>query len=179
MDISKPKNNSSTRKPLENYAFIDGQNLYKGVENLDWELDYYRLRHYLRAKFGVLKAFIFLGYIAKYKKLYEYLEECGFEIVFKEIDYNKEGTKGNVDVDLTLNVMKYIDDYKKAILITSDGDFASLIKELKLHNKFNLVIAPEEKKCSRLLKREVGGRIVYLDEFALKVCKMKKRPADR
>jgi len=178
--MTSPKNNSNTRKPLENYAFIDGQNLYKGVEKLDWEIDYYRLRHYLRAKFGVIEAFIFLGYIAKYKKLYDYLESCGFTLIFKEIDYNKEGAKGNVDVDLTLNVMKYMNDYKKAILITSDGDFTSLVRELKLNNKFGVLISPSKNKCSYLLRREVGMKYVPLTKIKTKIEKQtKRRTADR
>jgi len=34
-------------KEIENYAFIDGQNLYLGVDELGWQLDYKKLRVYL------------------------------------------------------------------------------------------------------------------------------------
>jgi hypothetical protein len=34
-------------KPLENYAFIDSQNLNLGVQDLGWKLDYKKFRIYL------------------------------------------------------------------------------------------------------------------------------------
>ena len=32
------------KESSRNYAYIDGANLYKGVENLGWQLDYKRFR---------------------------------------------------------------------------------------------------------------------------------------
>ena len=52
---------------LNNYAFIDGQNLYQGAKSAGWEIDYYRLRFYLSAKFSVKRAFIFLVTLRKMK----------------------------------------------------------------------------------------------------------------
>jgi len=181
MDILKEKSKSSTRKPLENYAFIDGQNLHKGVEKLSWELDYYRLRHYLRAKFGVRDAYIFLGYVEKYENLYKHLKRCGFKLIFKQVVHDKNnGPKGNVDVDITLYVMKHLKEFAKAVLITSDGDFVPLIRELKGHGKFSVLISPSKNKCSHLLKQEVGILHVPLTKIKTKIEKqMKKHTADR
>ncbi len=38
-----------------NYAFIDGQNLYLAIKKLDWKLDYKKFRVYLKEKYGVAK----------------------------------------------------------------------------------------------------------------------------
>jgi hypothetical protein len=50
---------------LENYAFIDGNNIYLGIKNLGWDLDYARFRIYLKEKHQVVKAFYFIGKIEK------------------------------------------------------------------------------------------------------------------
>ena len=152
-----------------NFAFIDGQNLYLGVRDLGWRLDYRRLRIYLTAKFDIAKALLFIGYVPANKRLYQHLRSCGFELVFKEIDLTAPTAKGNVDVDLTLHVLTRIDEYARAALITSDGDFAPVVSYLKGKGKFETVISPSAKKCSRLLKRAAGQRITYLDSVRSKI----------
>lgn len=44
-----------------NFAFIDSQNLNLGVRSLGWQLDFALFRRYLKEKYGVSKAFVFLG----------------------------------------------------------------------------------------------------------------------
>lgn len=167
------------RSQQNNYAFIDGQNLYKGVNDLSWDLDYKKLRHYLSAKYSVKKAFIYLGYIKSNKKLYEYLEEVGFSLVFKEVTTNSIGkTKGNVDILLAVDVLKKIDAFDKAVIITSDGDFTPLIEDLLLRDSLKSVISPVKKKCSHLLQKGARGYMRFLDDVQHKVCQIKKRSAD-
>ena len=60
-----------------NYAFIDGQNLYLGVTSLNWHFDYKHFRIYLKEKYGVSKAFLFIGYLSKYaKSKVDYLDKA-------------------------------------------------------------------------------------------------------
>ena len=46
------------KKQQNNYAFIDGNNLYLGAKSQNIELDYGKLRKYLRSKLKVRKAFL-------------------------------------------------------------------------------------------------------------------------
>jgi hypothetical protein len=48
-------------KAQNNYAFIDSQNLNLSIRELGWILDFGKFRTYLRDKYGVAKAFIFIG----------------------------------------------------------------------------------------------------------------------
>lgn len=57
----------------KNYAFIDEQNLYRGVQKLGWKLNRKKLRIYLKDKYAIEKAFIFLGYIPQNKHIYQFL----------------------------------------------------------------------------------------------------------
>ncbi|MBU4369957.1 hypothetical protein KKG58_04350 [Patescibacteria group bacterium] len=89
------------KKQENNYAYIDGANLHKGIKELGWKLDYKRFRIWLSEKYGVVRAYIFIGLISKYKDLYTYLQESGFTLIFKEVVYDGSGKpKGNCDADL-------------------------------------------------------------------------------
>ena len=102
-------------KKENNFAYIDGANLHKGVAGLGWTLDYKRFRVWLSEKYGVHTAYLFIGLIPKYKELYKSLQESGFTLIFKEVIYDGDGKpKGNCDADLVLNVVR--DTYENKLL---------------------------------------------------------------
>ena len=155
-------------RPQENnFAFIDGANLHQGMNALGWELDYKKFRIWLKDKFSVARAYIFLGNIPKYSNLYAHLQECGYTLIFKEVIYDGNGkAKGNCDADLVLKTVQehYENGYDYAVLVSSDGDYASLVTFLMNKQKLKMVLSPaNEKKCSVLLKR-TGARIAYIND---------------
>jgi len=155
------------KKKNNNFAYIDAANLHNGIRELSWKLDYKRFRIWLREKYSVQKTYLFIGLIPKYKDLYKYLQECGYTIVFKEVVYDGDGKpKGNCDADLVLQVTRdtFENNFNKAIIVSSDGDYASLVEFLKEKNKIFTILSPgKERKCSILLKR-TGVSIVYLND---------------
>ena len=168
-----------------NYAYIDGANLHQGMNALGFEMDYARLRTWLTDKFDITNAYIFLGNIPKYGKLYAYLQECGFKLIFKEVVYDKIGkAKGNCDADLVLKVTQdfYKNNYDKMLLVSSDGDYSSTISFVLEENRLLGILSPaNEKKCSVLLKR-TGARIYYISDqksILEKVTKEKAPDEDR
>ncbi|OGH64257.1 MAG: hypothetical protein A2821_02035 [Candidatus Magasanikbacteria bacterium RIFCSPHIGHO2_01_FULL_41_23] len=58
------------KKEGSNFAFIDNQNIYQGVRELGWYLDWRKFRRYLLEKYEVEKAYLFLGYLPENDKLY-------------------------------------------------------------------------------------------------------------
>ena len=115
------------RESGNNYAFIDSNNLNLGVQELDWKLDFKRFRVYLKEKYKVGKAFLFIGYVPGNEFLYASLQEAGYVVIFKptlEIK-RKAGIfiKGNVDAELVLHTMIEYPNYDKAIIVSGDGDF--------------------------------------------------------
>ncbi|MBI3633450.1 MAG: NYN domain-containing protein [Candidatus Vogelbacteria bacterium] len=151
----------------DNVAYIDGANLHNAVKQLGWKFDYRRFKIWLSEKYGAKQAYLFLGLIPKYKDLYTKLQEYGFTLVFKEVIYDNTGKpKGNCDADIVVLAMQnaYKNKFNKAILVSSDGDYASLVKFLKERNKISIVLSPyETKKCSVLLKR-TGVKISYVTD---------------
>ena len=167
-----------------NFAFIDGANLYRGINSLGWELDYHRFRVWLSEKYSVKSAYLFIGLIPKYKELYKYLQESGFTLIFKEVVYDGDGKpKGNCDADLVLQTTQdaYENKFDKAIIVSSDCDYAGLVKFLKERGKLKIILSPHTKDlCSILLKR-TDAPIAYLNDqkLILRAQKEKAPDADR
>jgi hypothetical protein len=53
-----------------NYAFIDSQNVNLGVQALGWRLSHHKFFAYLKEKYAVEKAYLFIGYIASNQSLH-------------------------------------------------------------------------------------------------------------
>lgn len=149
-----------------NYAFIDSQNLHRGIKSLGWELDWQRFRVYLKEKYGVDIAYIFIGYLPENKELYLKLQKFGYILVYKPVIPNGDGgAKGNVDADLVLQAMLDFNNYNKAVIVSSDGDFYSLVKHLYEESKLEIVISPYKDTCSVLLKKSAKEKIVFINNL--------------
>ena len=143
------------KKKKGNFAFIDNQNLNIGVQRLGWKMDWRKFRKFLEEKYGVTKAYMFIGHMPEHEDMYMKLHDAGYLIVLKptydltrplpeqQKPHNdtddKKVIKGNVDAELVLWAVKEMQNYDKAVIISGDGDFYSLIEYLdekkKLHKK--------------------------------------------
>lgn len=174
-----------TKKPVI-YAFIDSQNLNMGVSSdvykhgkkvyTGWHLDFKKFRKYLRDKFKVEEAFLFIGNLPGNEGLYEYLQRCGYILVLKPTTTykDKEGqirVKGNVDTDIVLYAAaKEIHNYDKAVIVTGDGDFLSLCEYLYQNNKLGTICVPNKLSYSNLLNKYVR----HFDYIAVNRKKLEK-----
>jgi len=165
-----------------NFAYIDGVNLHKAVRELGWNLDYARFRVWLTEKYSIKRANIFIGLMPKYKDLYAYLQKVGFTLIFKEVIYDGCGKpKGNCDADLVLQATRdtFENNFKSAVIVSSDGDYAGLINFLMEKEKLLTILSPSiEKKCSILLKR-TNAPIAYINDQKLILSIQKEKAPDR
>jgi uncharacterized LabA/DUF88 family protein len=166
------------QKPLGNYAFIDSQNLNLSIQALGWKLDFGRFRVYLKEKFRVSKAFLFIGYVEGNNNLYVHLQEAGFICIFKPTLQYKDGkTKGNCDAELVLQAMIEYEHYEKAVIVTGDGDFHCLVRHLLENKKLESVLIPNQHRFSALLKfKNLKPYLRYLNDLKDKLGHKKKRP---
>ncbi len=150
-----------------NFAFIDSQNLNVGVQKYGWKMDWIKFRKFLADKFNVSNAYMFIGYVPEFEDMYKQLHEAGFMVVLKPTydmtkprpDFKEQGqddatsetsskeeekrpVKGNVDADLVLWVMKELTNYNKAVIVSGDGDFYSLVEYLDEQKKLLKILAP-------------------------------------
>ena len=140
------------KTPKEIYAFLDNENINMSVKKQWRKLDWKKFRERLADEYGVTRAFQFMGYIKTYEPMYEYFRECGYEIIFKPVaTYGNDTHKWNVDTDLVLHAMIEYPNYDKAVLVTWDGDFASLVQYLKDQKKLKQLVVPNSQRYSRFL----------------------------
>ena len=167
------------------YAFIDSQNLNLGTQKIGWKMDWRKFRKYLADKYNVTHAFMFIGYMAENEALYEHMHELGYLIALKptldinqqqaedaqdkpplkpgEEEHAKPVVKGNIDADLVLYAMKELPNYDKAIIVSGDGDFLSLVEYLDEQGKLLNIMAPNWQYSSLLKQYE--DRIVRIDQL--------------
>ena len=159
------------------YAFIDSQNLNLGIIDCGWKLDFARFRVYLKDKYHVSEAFLFIGYVAGNEALYTYLQRSGYVVIFKPTLERKEGktlkTKGNVDAELVLHAMIQFPSYDQAIIVSGDGDFHCLVEYLEEKRKLFKLMAPSRKSFSALLRR-FGSYVVFISDLKQKLRKKQK-----
>ena len=158
------------RPKRNNYAFIDAQNIHKGIRGLGWNLDWRKFRVYLKEKYGVDIAYLFIGYMPEYNERYVELQKAGFILNFKPTFADGSGkVKGNVDADLVLQAVIDLGTYEKAVIATSDGDFYSLVGYLDKNGKLETVISPHPERCSALLKKRAKGKMAFMNTLVGKL----------
>jgi len=166
-------------KNEKNFAYIDGANLHKGVADLGWSLDYFRFRVWLREKYSIDRAYLFIGLISKHKELYTYLQEAGFTLVFKDITYDSVGrVKGNCDADLVLAAVRdtYENNFNQVVLVSCDGDYSGLVKFLMEKKKFKTILSPNNKNKLSILLKRTNAPIAYLDNQKANISLKEKAP---
>ncbi len=166
------------------YAFIDSQNLNLSVLKdivreqtgkivyIGWKLDFKKFYIYLKDKYKVDKAFLFIGHVVGNKSLYKFLEETGYNVIYKPTLNYSEGKekiiKGNVDAELVLHTMIEFPNYNKAIIASGDGDYYCLIEYLEQQNKLFHIIIPNKLSYSSLLKN-YRRYFVFVNDIKAKV----------
>lgn len=168
------KNNGSSKK--KNYAFIDSQNLNLATQNMGWNLDWNKFRKFLEEEYDVAVAYLFIGYIPENQDLYGFLQKAGFIVTLKPVvPYGEGEVKGNVDAELVLQAMIDYRNYDKAVIVSGDGDFHSLVNYLHQQNKLEALVVPNKKQFSSLLKDAARDRITYLNNLRRQLEYKKRR----
>jgi len=168
------------KKKLKNkkiYAFIDSQNLNLAIRDQGWILDFGRFHRYLKDKYNIDKAFLFIGYIPSNQALYISLKNNGYEIIFKPtLELPDSKIKGNVDAELVLHSMIEYKNYSQAVIVTGDGDFYCLVDYLNKQDKLLKLLIPNTKKYSKLLKPFAPNKIDFMNNFRNKLEYKKREP---
>lgn len=121
---------------------------------------------------------MFIGFVALNQKLYDKLQEAGFILRFKPTIPDADGKiKGNIDADLVLRAALELDEYEKAVIVSSDGDFYSLTQYLYDKKKLAVVLSPDIENCSSLLRGTAKEKIRFMNELKEKLEYKKKSTA--
>lgn len=160
-----------------NIAYIDGNNLHMGTSKAKddpWEIDMHRFRVLLRQKYKVEEAYYFIGMLdPQHQGIYTMLQRAGFIVVFREHGLGLKGKKkGNVDVDLTFQVMRDIKDrpdLDKVVIVSGDGDYFRMVEYLISEGRFEKILFPSKRYASSLYDRITRKYFAHLDSSDMRV----------
>ena len=124
--------------PQERIAlFIDGANLHNAAKGLGFDIDYRRLLALFAAKGQLLRAYYYTAVIedqefSPLRPLVNWLDYNGFTVVTKPAKEQVDATgrrriKGNMDLELAVDMMEQAAHINHAVLFSGDGDFKPVV----------------------------------------------------
>lgn len=128
--------------PTERLAlFIDGANLYSSAKNLGFDIDYKRLLEEFRTRGVLVRAYYYTALVedqdySPIRPLVDWLDYNGFTLVTKTareyVDASgRKRWRGDMDVDLAVDMMEIADRVDHVVLFSGDGDFRRLVEAMQ------------------------------------------------
>src|SRR5919199_6365322 len=128
--------------PEERIAiFIDGANLYSAARSLQFDIDYKRLLDLFRSKGRLIRAFYYTALLedqeySPIRPLVDWLDYNGYTMVTKPTKEYTDATgrrklKGNMDIELAIDMMEMAQHLDHIVLFSGDGDFRRLVEAIQ------------------------------------------------
>ena len=148
--------------------FVDGSNVYRTQRrHLGWNIDLKKFLDYFRTKGEVVDAYYYTAIdynVISQNRFVQMLPLIGYTIVSKPLKEIHNGDemkkKGNLDVEIVLDMFNTIDNYDMAVLFSGDGDFERALQQLRARGKRFMVVAHRSTVAREILA--VAG-MHYLD----------------
>jgi len=128
--------------PEERLAiFIDGANLYSAARGLAFDIDYRRLLELFSTKGRLIRAFYYTALVedqeySPIRPLVDWLDYNGYAMVTKPTKeftdaMGRRRIKGNMDIELAIDMLEMASYIDHAILFSGDGDFRRLVEAVQ------------------------------------------------
>jgi len=121
--------------------FIDGSNLYAAAKSLDFDIDYKRLLQVFSDQGILVRAFYYTAMIddqdySPIRPLVDWLDYNGYSMVTKPTKEftdasGRKKIKGNMDIELAVDVMDLADRLDHIVIFSGDGDFRRLVEAVQ------------------------------------------------
>ncbi len=121
--------------------FIDGANLYSSSRHLGFDIDYRNLLGYFRARANVVRAYYYSALLdtdeySPLRPLTDWLAYNGYNLVTKTAREFTDASgrrriKGNMDVELAVDMLELAPHLDHAVLFSGDSDFRRLVEAVQ------------------------------------------------
>ena len=125
--------------------FIDGANLYAAARSLGFDIDYKRLLDLFASKGHLVRAFYYTALVedqeySPIRPLVDWLDYNGYTMVTKPTKeftdaFGRRKIKGNMDIELAIDVMEMAPFLDHIVLFSGDGDFRRLVEAVQHKGK--------------------------------------------
>ena len=128
--------------PQERIAlFIDGANLYAAARALGFDIDYKSLHALFSSKGQLIRAYYYTALMEDQeylpiRPLVDWLDYNGYTMVTKPTkeftdSMGRRKIKGNMDMELAIDVMEMAEHLDHIVLFSGDGDFRRLVEAVQ------------------------------------------------
>ena len=136
-------------------------------------MDYAKLKEYFEQECDLQAIYFYTGRVGENNKQNSFLkklERFGYIVKAKEVKRIKVSKstyewKGNLDVELTIDVLGSINNFDTLILMSGDSDFAPLLDAVKAQHKRVLVMSTKGHVSKELLDRAKYINVKKLKDF--------------
>ena len=121
--------------------YIDGANLYSAARALNFDIDYKKLLEEFRGKGRMIRAFYYTALIedqeySPIRPLVDWLDYNGYTMVTKPTKEFTDASgrrkiKGNMDIEIAVDMMQMAEHCDHIILFSGDGDFRRLVEAVQ------------------------------------------------
>ena len=121
--------------------FIDGANLYSAAKSLNADMDFKKLIDFFRSKGVLVRAYYYTAIVegeeySPIRPLVDWLDYNGFTMVTKPVKRYTDAsghtrTKGNMDVEIAVDMLSLAPSIDHAVLFSGDGDFRRLVEAVQ------------------------------------------------
>jgi uncharacterized LabA/DUF88 family protein len=122
--------------------FIDGSNLYAAARALNFDIDYRKLLDEFRRRGVLIRAYYYTAMVedqdySPLRPLVDWLDYNGFTLVTKVAKRYTEHatgvvrTKGNMDIEIAVDMMELSSKVDHMVLFSGDGDFRRLLEAVQ------------------------------------------------
>jgi len=121
--------------------FVDGSNLYAAARALGFDIDYKRLLNMFASKGRLIRSFYYTALVedqeySPIRPLVDWLDYNGFTMVTKPTKEFTDASgrrkiKGNMDIELAIDVMEMAQYLDHVVLFSGDGDFRRLVEAVQ------------------------------------------------
>ena len=118
--------------------FIDGANLYAAARGLGFDIDYRRLLEVFAQRGRLIRAFYYTALVedqeySPIRPLVDWLDYNGYSMVTKPTKeytdaFGRRKIKGNMDIELAIDVLEMAEKVDHIIIFSGDGDFRRLVE---------------------------------------------------
>ena len=169
--------------------FIDGANLYATARSLGFDIDYKRLLDIFRDQCNLVRALYYTALIedqeySPIRPLVDWLDYNGYTMVTKPTKEftdasGRRKVKGNMDIELAIDVMEMLDHLDHIVLFSGDGDFRRLVEAVQRRGRRVTVVSTLRSQPPMIADELRRQADIFIDLAELQSQIARQLPADR
>jgi uncharacterized LabA/DUF88 family protein len=158
-------------KPDQRFAvFIDGSNFHASTKALNFDVDFEKLLRVLRESGHLVRAYYYTALpdnnteYSPIKRIADWLDYNGYTVVskpwrdFTNSETGQRRIKGNMDMELALDMIKLANHVEHVVLFSGDGDFCRLLHEVQ-DKGVSVTVISSNKLVADTLRRQADDFI--------------------